>query len=124
MEIKYSEKSQELTFRLDEKDFYKALQIEEMIKGTCICRKCGTAFQSEGWKVLMGYIEEARERIILSGEEGTASRAKRQNSDLKFAQLKGLDTIKNLPDLIIMQANLQREAIKKKEEISHEANDE
>lgn len=124
MKVTYSEREQKFKFELDEKDFYDALQIEEMVKGTYQCRKCGTSFESRGWEILKGYINTAREKILESGKDGISSKAKRQNSDLKFAKLSGLDEMKSLPELVILQANLQRRAMDHKERIEHEANDE
>ena len=124
MKIKFSEREQRFKFELEEKDYFDAVQLEEMVRGTYQCRKCGASFISKGWEILKGYINTAREKIIESGKDGTNSKAKRVNSDLKFAKIAGLDEMKNLPDLVILQAQLQKEAVKEKENISREANDE
>ena len=117
MKVKFNERSQKLNLELDEKDFYDAIQIEEMITGNYQCRKCGDHFFSKGWEIIQGYFKSARELIIESGKQGTYSRGKRELSDMKFAKLDGFDYAANLPNLVILQANMIREANSKKEDI-------
>lgn len=123
MKITFSEKEQKFKFKMEEQDFYDAIQIEEMVKGSFQCRKCGESFISKGWDILKGYINTAREKIIESGKDGIKSKVKRQNSDLKFAKLSGLDELRNLPDIVILQANIQKEALEKQEEMLNAARD-
>lgn len=124
MKPKLDLRTGKLGIELEEKDFYDAIQIEEMTKGHFQCRKCGEGFKSEGWKILQGYMKNCRELFIEAGKDGTRTRAKRDLSDLKFATIDGFDTAINLAQRIIDRANLVKDAVKQKENISNEANDE
>lgn len=123
MIVKYNDKTQKITFKLEEKDFYDALQIEELMNGVCKCRHCGKDFQSNGWKVLTGYFKSARELLIEAGKDGTRTRAKRELSDLKFAKIDGFDYAVDLPSRIVRQAHDAKEAVNKVEGVQNAGND-
>lgn len=123
MIVKYNSKTQKIVFQLEEKDFFDAFQIEEMVNGVCKCRKCGSNFESNGWRILQGYLESARELMIEAGKDGTQTRAKRELSDLKFAKIDGFDYAVNLASRIIKQAKDAKNAITKVKEVQNAGNE-
>lgn len=123
MKAKFNERTLKIELKLEEKDFYDAIQVQEMILGHFQCRKCGSGYESKGWEIMKGYFNAAREMIIEAGKDGVNSKIKRQLSDMKFAELKGFDYAMRLPERVVMQADLAKEAIQKQEEIKDAADE-
>ena len=93
MDVKFDSKKFEFKQDLDEKDVEDAKEIKKMVN-------------SKGWKILLNYMDVARESVIDAGKLGISSRAKRDLSDLKFAVLKGFDECRYLPDKIVKRAEI------------------
>ena len=118
MRISFNEKTLQVQFLFDEDDYASAALIEQMVAGKMVCRKCGTINDHNAWATLKGYFASAREAIIESMKSGLKSRAKRDLTDIKAAQLDGFDSAVSVPIKVIAQAKLMKDLEKKKKEVN------
>ncbi len=116
MRFKYSSKTGQMILEMDESDFYYANEIEQMLRGNIMCKKCGTHTENRGWESLTKFWLMWRELILELGKDGTKTRAKRELSDLKFAMLDGYDYATRLGERIVDKAKLIKETKQKEEE--------
>lgn len=121
MKIKYNTRTFNLEYQVEENDFVDAIKIEEMLQGKTTCHKCGTESESNGWKVLMGYVAEMRLRLEEVGKAHAEQRVGKDKCVTDFAKLAGFDYVVGLPARIVAQANILRDTLNKTKEVSHES---
>jgi len=78
-------------FELDAKDKNDARAVKDMM-------------ETRGWKVMVKYMEVARESIIDAGKDGIRTRGKVELSSEKWAILKGWDECRVLGERITLRA--------------------
>lgn len=81
-------------------------------------RKIKAMMQTEGWKILRNYYEIAREQFIELGKNGVKTRAKRELSSERWAQLIGFDEFLLIPERIVERLKEYDAELDKKEEES------
>jgi len=106
MKIDQNAKTGAFTVDLDKKDLQDAEAIVQMMK-------------MPGWKILMDYMNVARELILTTGKSGIRTKDKSVLSAERWGILAGFDTAKTLANNIVERAidfvETQQEAEKEKE---------
>lgn len=119
MEIRIDPKTNRPIIKLNESDIQRDMKIKDMMN-------------TEGWKILRNYYEIAREQFIELGKNGVKTRAKKELSAERWAQLIGFDEFLLIPERIMerlkeyevdMQKKLEEEG-KQREGIENVAQNE
>lgn len=128
MKTGWNKKTNLPTMEFEDTDYLKAQEIEQMISGKHVCRKCNTENESKAWETLRGYFEARRLAIEELGKSHARSRAKRDVCSNVFSILDGFDMAVDLAAKVVLQAKMMRdlqEKTQKSEEVSNESrNDE
>jgi hypothetical protein len=119
MRVDWDKKTGLPTFKVEDKDFYDVIQIQEMMKGAFQCRTCGTNYESSGWQILQGYFESARLKLEEEGKKHAESRMGREKCATDFAKLAGFDYFRATPSIVVRQMEVMKEALIKQEEIKN-----
>lgn len=123
MKTGWNKKTNLPTMEFEESDYLKAQEIEQMLSGKLVCRKCSTENESRAWETLKGYFEARRLAIEELGKSHARSRAKRDICSNVFSILDGFDMAVGVATQIVLQAKMMRELQEKKqksEEVSNE----
>ena len=100
---------------LEESDLYDISQIEEMINGRFLCRKCGTESENKGWKVLTGYLESEKIKFEKKVYDSLELKQDEGLTRIKMSILSGFNHFMTLPQKIFAQAQRMRDKLKEQE---------
>ena len=110
----------------EESDFIKAQEIEQMLSGKFVCRKCSAENENRAWLTMSGYYASQRLAIEELGKAHARTRAKREICSNDFSILDGFDMAISLAEKVVLQAKMLMELQEKKEkleEVNHGADE-
>lgn len=109
MKNTWNKKTNLPVIEFEESDFLKAQEIEQMLSGKFVCRKCSTENHMMAWETLKGYFSSRRIAIEELGKAHARSRAKRDVCSNVFSILDGFDMAVDMANKVVLQAKMLRE---------------
>ena len=89
---------------IEERDLLDAANLQEMINGKFLCRKCGQESQNNGWKVLKGYLESQKILLEKRIESSIETNVEEGRTRIQVAKKVGFTHFMELADKVIVQA--------------------
>lgn len=107
MKIEWDDRIKKPVMIFEEDDFYNANEILKTIN-------------TKGWLILQGYFQSQREMIVEKGKEHARTKLRRDLCDNLFAFLDGFDACMRIPDRVVEQAKVMKDAIEKSKKEKHD----
>lgn len=123
MKVAWNKRTNLPVIEFEDADFTNSTHVKQMMDGKFKCDKCGTENENFGWKVLGGYFATMRLSIEERGKIHARGRATKDLCSNDFSILDGFDVAVGIPQRIVLQADVMRNANTKTQEAQNAGSD-
>ena len=109
---------------LEESDLFDISQIQEMVNGKFLCRKCGTESHNAGWNKFMGYLQSEKIKFDKKIYDSLDMKQDEANTRIKLGVSAGFNHFLTLHEKIFAQAERMRDKLKDQEKKNDEPTNE